>query len=58
MRVGSVKMRAGIPTIACEPKSAMALTKAMSAPERIDGATSGKVMESAVLSRPAPRIEW
>jgi hypothetical protein len=56
MRVGSVKTRPGRPTIACEPKSAIAFTKATSAPERIAGATSGPVTARAVRHRPAPRI--
>src|SRR5262245_37117814 len=53
MRVGSVKTRPGRPTIACEPKSAIAFTKATSAPERTAGATSGPVTASAVRHRPA-----
>ena len=56
MRVGSVKMRAGRPMIACEPNRASALTNASSVPERIAGATSGAVIESAVRSLLAPRI--
>ena len=42
--------------IACEPNSASALTKASSVPDRIAGATSGAVIDSAVRSLPAPRI--
>jgi hypothetical protein len=56
MRVGKVTMRAGSPMIACEPNSAMALTKERSVPERIAGATSGAVIEMAVRSLLAPRI--
>ena len=56
MRVGSVTMRPGSPMIACEPNSAMALTKASSVPERTAGATSGAVIENAVRSFEAPRI--
>jgi hypothetical protein len=42
--------------IAWEPKSAMAFTNAMSAPDRMAGATSGSVTADAVRQRPAPRI--
>ena len=56
MRVGSVKTRPGRPMMACEPKSAMALTNAISAPESTAGATSGPVIAVAVRQRPAPRI--
>ena len=49
-------MRPGSPMIACDPNSAMAFTNASSVPDRIAGATSGAVIESAVRSRPAPRI--
>ena len=56
MRVGKVTIRPGRPMIACEPNSAMALTKASSVPDRIAGATSGAVMVSAVRSLLAPRI--
>ena len=56
MRVGSVNTRPGRPTMACEPKSAIAFTKAMSAPDSTAGATSGTVTDAAVRQRPAPRI--
>jgi hypothetical protein len=42
--------------IAWEPKSAIALTNATSAPARVAGATSGRVTARAVLQRPAPRM--
>jgi hypothetical protein len=42
--------------IACEPKSAIALTKASSVPERTAGATNGAVIEKAVRNLLAPRI--
>src|SRR5688572_30480203 len=56
MRVGSVNTRPGRPMIACEPKSAIAFTKAMSAPDRMAGATSGSVTAVAVRQLEAPRI--
>ena len=56
MRVGSVMMRPGSPMIACEPNSAMALTKASNVPDRTAGATKGPVIAKAVRSFEAPRI--
>ncbi len=56
MRVGSVTIRPGSPMMACDPNSAMALTKASSVPESTAGATSGAVIENAVRSFEAPRI--
>ena len=56
MRVGNVTTRPGRPMMACDPNSAMALTKASSVPDRTAGATSGSVIETAVRSLLAPRI--
>ena len=53
--MGSVNTRPGSPTIAWEPKRAMALTNAISAPESTAGATRGRVIIRAVRQRLEPR---
>ncbi len=56
MRTVIVGCRAGIRMKAGTPKAAMVSRKDSTKPDRMAGATSGKVMERVMRARLAPRV--